>query len=209
MPSITLHLHPKPSSLAALLDPYLPLSLPIQNALRCTPAAPVWATFPPGAPPAAGQSGWLVLIDNGNQLRFFTPAEGSEDPLVIKAGEEVVVGALREMLRLTEGREGECGGLCEAGLSQAGWRRGSGDGIGEARKLTGGQSTAHNGIVKIGGFHECWLPALQRAFVFLDTPGMYRTFLPRDGEALAPAPPVPDGITVGPVRAEDIDEVRI
>ena len=107
MSSATLHQHPDGASLAPLLDPYRPLSLPIQNALACVPPVPVWATFPPGALPAAGDARWLVLVDYGNQLRFFTPDEGSADPARLEEGGKLVVGALKEMLRMTEGREGK------------------------------------------------------------------------------------------------------
>lgn len=61
-------------------------------------------------------------------------------------------------------------------------------------------------MIKIGAFHECWRPLLQREFMFLDTPGMYRAYLPRDEESVAPAPAVPEGIIVGTVPEDAIEE---
>lgn len=96
-----------PTPLVALLRPHLLAALPLYSTLQ-TPGlpTPLYATFPsfdPAGHPRLedAHSGlWLVLVDLGNQLRFFCSYEArehlSDDERV--RGEELVVGALTKYL---------------------------------------------------------------------------------------------------------------
>jgi len=109
MSTTQLHRHPDALALAPLLTPFLPLSLALQNALACVPPVPAYATFAPGEPPGPAERRWAVLVDYGNQLRFFAPAEGGANACEVEESGSVVVGALRAMLEIVDadGRQGK------------------------------------------------------------------------------------------------------
>lgn len=96
-----------PTPLVALLRPHLLAALPLYSTLQ-TPGlpTPLYATFPSfdsaGNPQLEDAQGalWLVLVDLGNQLRFFCSYEAREhlsDDERARGG-ELVVGALTKYL---------------------------------------------------------------------------------------------------------------
>lgn len=208
MAPVQLYEHEDLSLLEPLLLPYLPLSLALLNVLESQPAVPIYCTFPPRAlPPVVDSSSasedWVVLADCGTQIRFFTPAEGSANAADIDRAGRPVVDALRAMLVLVEGRSSECMRAATAErvkpVSQTRARRCAGRHIAD----TG----SYVDMIKIGAYHECWAPILEQSFEYLDRPGIYRVYRPPAGSELEVPPALPAGITTGPVREEDIDEV--
>jgi hypothetical protein len=77
-----LYEHPSPLSLLPLLRRHLPHSLPAVSTLL-TPGKPskVYTTFPPAELVSFEQAGdepWVVLIDSGNQYRFYCNSSSPE-----------------------------------------------------------------------------------------------------------------------------------
>ncbi|GAA5906809.1 GNAT family N-acetyltransferase [Sporobolomyces salmoneus] len=100
-----LHEHPSPSSLVPLLQSHLPTSLPTLSTL-VTPGNPlkVYTTFPTSHEPSTAEPGpelpWIVLIDAGNQFRFFcsqTPTETTSNDDGTKA-EELLYEVLGQVM---------------------------------------------------------------------------------------------------------------
>ncbi|GAA5986161.1 hypothetical protein JCM10908_006437 [Rhodotorula pacifica] len=93
------------SPLVNLLEPSLPLSLPLYSTLL-TPGVPlsVYATLPPltdrKATDTHTEEPWLVVADMGNQLRFFCSVEGEQHPSEERLAQarEMVASGLKKYL---------------------------------------------------------------------------------------------------------------
>ena len=106
------------SPLVDLVEPFLPLSLPLYSTLL-TPGVPlaVYATFESGtaaqdhAVEEEEEEPWLVIADLGNQLRFFCSVEGEQQPAPerLQQAEALVGDGLRQYLEdHSRGRNRAC-----------------------------------------------------------------------------------------------------
>ncbi|GAA5857370.1 hypothetical protein JCM5353_001248 [Sporobolomyces roseus] len=114
-----LHLCSSHQPIIGLLTPHLPYSLSTLQPLT-TPGSPLtlYSTLDPTSTAASDDDGWIVLVDLGNQLRFYhsfekrilgEPNDGAgtgQKKELIEKGEELVERVIRDFLtNHQEGRE--------------------------------------------------------------------------------------------------------
>lgn len=184
-----LHHWPSPSLplLASHLAPHLPVSLPSYNTvLLPNPTVTFHATFPPDASPP---NVWVLLADFGNQVRPFCSLESGAGGETQEAGEELLLSALAEWFRALPA---ERDGAIRRSLSFfRRWR--------VIKRCIAGP-------ISIGAVHERWIP-LMRWTLSPTSVGEYKTHLAPEGKAEREPRRLPEGVTVGEARPQDIDEV--
>jgi len=169
-----LHLHTSQQPIITLLTPHLPFSLSTLQPLT-TPGSPLtlYSTLDPTSTAASDDDGRIVLVDLGNQLRFYHSyekrileeskdgAKTAQKRELIQEGEELVEKVIRDFLtNHQEGREGELRSLLHSYQLVV--------------SLFDFVSPEYT-VMKIGSISDVWSKAIERA-----------TGIPAEGETRTP-----------------------